>query len=153
MSHSAEPVRVTRTPFGPAGHPGESRPAPGHRPLSLCRVAVHGALLRPPEAESNWSTMTADQQPPAPGDAYTPAPSSTNEQAYGAVLVPAAIVYTTSCSTTGYGEQETHTTSLGGFLSVLLHLAAAGVWGWNRWYRQGRTGAPLGKQIVGIRLG
>jgi hypothetical protein len=89
--------------------------------------------------------MTADHQPPAP--------SSTNEQAYGAVLVPAVVVCTASCSTTGYGEQETHTTSLGGFLSVLLLLAAARVWGWNRWHRQGCTSASLGKQLVGTRLG
>lgn len=51
-----------------------------------------------------------------------------------------------------YGRPTTELTTAGWIAMLLAYVLLVGIWGWNRWFRQGRTGQSLGKQALGIRL-
>lgn len=66
-----------------------------------------------------------------------------------------AAIYAEVTGTPGYdrvGGPTTVPTAAGSAALLLGLVLLIGVWGWNRWYRQGRTGQSIGKQALGIRL-
>lgn len=73
----------------------------------------------------------------------------------GGIVVLAANT-TTTTQDYGYGYTATtdSTNLTGSALIVFLIIVASGiaVSGWNRWFRQGKTGYSIGKQALGIKL-
>ncbi len=68
----------------------------------------------------------------------------------GAIIAAIAIVAGTSTA-----DPETGTTSLSGAalaVAIVGWLIALVLGAWNRWFRAGRTGQSLGKQVMGLKL-
>lgn len=69
--------------------------------------------------------------------------------------IGAAVVLGANTTTTGYdayGNAVTSTSTSGAAIAGLLYLAGFVILAWNLFYRQGRTGYSVGKQVLGIKL-
>ncbi|WP_249051602.1 RDD family protein [Cellulomonas fimi] len=51
-----------------------------------------------------------------------------------------------------FGEPSIMTSTAGDWVMLAALAIQAGIWVWNRWIRQGRTGRSVGKQALGLRL-
>nr|WP_297426697.1 RDD family protein [uncultured Actinotalea sp.] len=69
----------------------------------------------------------------------------------GLVVGPVAFL-TADRGTDIFGEPTIMTTPTGDWAILAGLVVASGLWVWNRWLRQGRTGRSLGKQLLRTRL-
>lgn len=150
---------MTHPPHQP--HQPDPNHGPGHNNWMPPRPPAGDPQFSPPPGGSAFAT-DYPPRPPAPWIEY----SSWGRRVLASLVdflfsVPYLITYAGMASTTDYGHYNPRT---GAFvrghgpddtlmvLTVLIGLATFAFGIWNYLYRQGKTGATLGKSAVGIRV-
>jgi uncharacterized RDD family membrane protein YckC len=155
--HPQDPNRQPNEP-GPYGQPQPGQPQYGQHPYGQPGYGQPGygqpAYGQPPYGASPFPGAQPPY-PPAPGYPVAPyAPWIVRVASFLIDWVIPAIVV-------GIGQIILYTGARpvgGGYagwrvaVSTILDLLAIAIWGYNRWYRAGRTGQSWGKQVLDTKL-
>jgi uncharacterized RDD family membrane protein YckC len=137
------PAPGSRPPSGYGPPPGYGYPPPGqgYPPPGYAGFPPSGY---PIPRLANWGLRAGAYLL----DALIPLPGAI----IAAVILALAGTSSTSIDASGASVQVTSVDAVPLTVAILIYLATFGVYIYNRWIRQGRTGQSWGKQLVKLRL-